>query len=224
MANLCIWNSGLTALKRIKLELAETIKGGKVLDLGSGENPFGFSFAYAAKVDELNFSDKNDNVIAVLQNKISYLDPDDLNETDSEFLEYLGLNSMETIAHIIEKTNEILNYDFSQKPLERTFDVITAFECIASVNSFDIFQKSFHNCAQMLKQNGRLLGVSTRYETQNDRTLELIKSGNEGTLNPDLDAYKKAFKDAGLEINLLEKRQLEHITNYNEVIIFDVRK
>ena len=224
MTNICVWNSGLTDLKKAKLELALKVGSGRILDLGSGDNPFAYAFPYISKIESLTLSDNNNDVIANLNHKINNLDPDDLNETELDIINYLNADANQILAEIIDKTLNIILFDFIKQPLDSKFDFITAFECLASVNSFADFNNAVSNCYQMLNNGGSLLGISTRYIDKTEQTLELIKSGNEGHLNPDVAEYQKAFANAGFKVVTLEKQELKNTKNYNEVVIFNVQK
>ena len=94
---------------------------------------------------------------------------------------------------LIEKTVEIKKFDFKKDVPNRKFDIVLCIESLQVADNQEDLNRLTENAASLVRNGGKLIGLSWRYNARTDLTDNLIAMKYDGLLNPDIQSFETAF-------------------------------
>ena len=212
-------------------EVIRRVKGGDVLDLGCGEAGLYWALGDTDKTDSVSFLDINEGHVQSISEQIEKISPDYLNENFGTTIDWLKEKSIvshrditDLATDLIEKIDDVSVFDFQKQNPSKTYDTALCIESLQVADNQETLNSQVVNVSRFIRENGSLIGISWVYNEFNDHTQGLVNLKYDGLLNPDQDAFKKAFEYAGLQIIELKTVQTPDINNYHKAVVFHVTK
>jgi hypothetical protein len=213
------------------------IRGGNLLDIGSGLQGLRWLLLYIQKVSSVTLTDCNLKVIHSLSSVLNGLDPENIEEMFGDYIEALrklGYFSRDTDYHslatlIHKKEIKALFYDFtgdvtrSHPEPGKSYDTVISCEAIECVDTLEELQKAVSNVYMLLRSGGVFAGITYKYEVRNEYVEALIEKKEEGKLNPDTDTLKCIFNDTGFQ-NVKMHEFITTVQHYSKAITFSMNK
>lgn len=206
------------------------IDHGDVLDVGCGPIALYWTMGYIDKIDSLSFGDISEEYLDTLENEISEISPETLNEKYSnvfDFVKTAGLSSSnleEIAAHILTKFSGTNKLNFINEKIDEEFDFILSCEALNVVHKKEDLIAAVKNCSEMLKPKGKLLGYFTRRAKDDESSRKLAELNLSSLFNSDIEDVESAINNAGLKIIYLEKKVNPELEKYPEAIYFIAEK
>lgn len=205
---------------------------GDILDFGCGIAGLYWALGYIHKVSTLSFLDRSPLALDDLRNQLSNTSPQMIEENFAPTLDELEASfsskkswQRDLLAEYIEqKSSLIIEEDFLRAETatrhKRQFDGIISIQALQCVNSYLELVSACTNIRLMLKDSGRLIGVTLRYSEATNRIKTLIQHGHEGSLNPNPMNLAGALDEAGFEVKMLKTVPVANLESHHQMIIF----
>lgn len=187
-----------------------------LLDLGCGAVGFYWALAYLDHVESITFADQHEDIIQTLAERIDLLSPYSLETEFSDtvtFLEDKGIiqpdfSMNEWLLDFHSRLAGIQRIDaLHDTPLQQKADVILAIELFDCANTEDELIKMLRFCAENISESGKLIGNILNYQEWSESLENLAKERLIGRLNPTLQQFEYAAKQAGFHIEQLERQE-----------------
>lgn len=184
----------------------QKIDGGHVCDLGSHALGHYWALGYIERVESYSCYDLSQEALNIFRRTIEELNPGDVAQKYAPMLNYLYEKNTvkaqpeEIGRQLVAKLHNVKQFDFLKDKADDQYDVVLAMESLEVVDRYEDLLASLRTARALLKDGGILLTVCGEYENETADVLEMQKYTIEGKLNPDLDTFMKAEKEAGFEV------------------------
>ena len=181
------------------------INGGHVCDLGAHALGHYWATGYIERVDSYSCYDLSQEALDIFKQTIKDIKPGYLKENQGDLLQYLyDKNIIQSPAseiekQLVEKLAHIKQFDFLKDIPDRKYDVVFAMESLAVVDTYEEMVTAMKTAKKFLKDKGTLLAVFGHYKKVTNSIQAMQKTKISGSLNPDMNMFKKALVEAGFK-------------------------
>lgn len=184
----------------------QKIDGGCVCDLGSHALGHYWALGYIERVESYSCYDLSQEALDIFRKTIDKLNPSDVGQQYAPMLDYLYEKNVvkaqpeEIGRQLVAKLHTVKQFDFLKDQADEQYDFVLAVESLEVVDRYEDLLTSLHTAHSFLKDGGILLTVCGEYENETADVIEMQKYTIEGKLNPDLDTFMKAQREAGFYV------------------------
>lgn len=219
----------LTQARREKFRrVCAKVRGGRVLDLGSGYTGHYWALGYLSRAQSISFYDAVEENVALQRQTIDQLSPEYISSYLHPTVQFLKEEhllptewSNEQIAtDLLSKVETIEVFDFARDTAATMFDTVLALESIEIAESVEELHRSVATARSLCRVGGQFVGLALPYTELLPTTSEAIALRREGRLNPGLEELREAITRSGFRLVGLETYETG-TPNYPQGIVFD---
>lgn len=196
-------DNALTPYRKAVFEhVTSHIKGGDVLDIGSGPTGYYWCLDYASRVNSITLSDCNAEYIQTLEESLDTITPQNITEQFQPTLEHLHADDTHAMSHTIatalhtkRKDSVIIDCEKPQTFVSKAYDYITAIGVVECASTQDKLHQSIINLTSLLKRGGTLLVAILPHANETTLTKTLTQQGLDGAFQFDTTALRHFLKD-----------------------------
>lgn len=195
-------DNALTPYRKAVFEhVTSHIKGGDVLDIGSGPTGYYWCLDYANRVNSITLSDRNTEYIQTLEESLGTITPQNITEQFQPTLEHLHADAhtmsraIATALHTKRKDSVIIDCEKPQTFVSKTYDYITAIGVVECASTQDKLHQSIINLTSLLKRGGTLLVAILPHASETTLTKTLTQQGLDGAFQFDIAALQRFLKN-----------------------------